>query len=213
MTGGALVLACGVPAARPDWRALPANPGRAELDPLLASAHGRVVVVGADADLAAVVQRLVRAERLAELTVGFVPVRPEDSTVARLWNLPADALDLALSADPVPIPVVRDDSGGVLVGLGRIGPVAGEAYCDDQLALRGRAKAIEVTPDPLGVCARVISGRFGRKPRTYRGRAVQIGCRPATTVTANGVEHPRPVPRWTWYRHTEELRAVLTPVS
>jgi hypothetical protein len=200
------MLACGIADTRPGWRQVPAIPGKADLDPLLADGPDRVVVHGTDADLAAVVLRLLRTDRLADVAVGFVPVQPKGSHVARLWRLPAGAVDFALAAEPVRLPLVRDDAGGVLVGLGRIGPVEGEAYCDDQLALRGRATAIEVTPDRAGVCGRVLTGPF-RRARSYRGRAFQVGCHP-TTVTRDGVEHPRPVPRWTWYRHTEDLRAV-----
>jgi hypothetical protein len=35
------------------------------------------------------------------------------------------------------------------------------------------------------------------------GRAVQVGCRPATLVR-DGVVHPRPVTRWAWYRHVAD---------
>jgi hypothetical protein len=97
----------------------------------------------------------------------------------------------------------------VLVGRGTIGPVDGEAYCDDQLALRGRASRVEVSPDPSGgVAGRVVRRGFPRaRVATYRGRAFQVGCHP-TSVTVDGVAHPRPATRWTWYRHTEPLRAV-----
>lgn len=211
MVGGkGLVVACGVAAARPGWHEVGAAPGKAELDPLFATAPERVVVVGRDAGLAAVVVRLLRTDRLADVAVGFVPTDRKHSVVAGLWRLPDDAEEFALTGEPVERPLVRDDSGGVLVGRGRIGPVHGEAYCDDQLALRGRAAAIEVTPDPAGVCVRVVTGGLLRRARTYRGRAVQVGCHP-TTVSRDGVEHPRPVPRWTWYRHTEDLRAIALP--
>jgi hypothetical protein len=212
VTVGALVLACGSVAARPGWRTVPTRPGKVDLDPLLAHRPDRIVVAGTDADLAAVVLRLLRTERL-DLPVGFVPTDHRTSTVARLWRLPTgpnQAVDLALTGPPTPLPLIRDDGGGVLVGLGRIGPVAGEAYCDDQLALRGRAIRIEVSPDPDGgVLGRVVPGIL-RRPREFRGRAMQIGCQP-TAVDRDGVPHPRPVPRWTWYRHTEDLRAIALP--
>jgi hypothetical protein len=205
---GALVLGCGIAEGRADWRSVPAVPGKSDLDPLLAAEPERVVVVGTDAALAAVVLRLLRTQRLG-VAVGFVPAS-RGSVAARLWGLPGHALELALTGAARPVPLVRDDSGGVLVGRGTIGPVDGEAYCDDQLALRGRARLIEVSPDPDGgVVGRVHSGLL-RRTREYRGRALQVGCQP-TTVSCDGVEQPRPVRRWTWYRHTEDLRAVCLP--
>jgi hypothetical protein len=154
-----------------------------------------------------VVLRLLRTERLA-LPVGFVP--DGRSVVATLWGLPsryADAVEFALTGEPVAVPLVRDDAGGVLVGRGTTGALEGEAYCDDQLALRGRASLIEVFPDPAGVRGTVHSRLLRR--HTYQGRAFQIGCHP-TSVAHDGVPHPREVTRWTWYRHTEDLRAVTT---
>jgi hypothetical protein len=211
---GALVVACGVAAGHPGSHEVPSVPGKSALDPLLATDPDRVVVFGSDASLAAVVLRLLRTERLAGLPVGFVPVAHGDSAVARLWNLPAGrdaAVELAVGGAAHPRPLVRDDSGGVLLGLGTLGPVDGEAYCDDQLALRGRASVIEVTPDPAGVAARVVrAGLLRKRSETFRGRAVQVGCHPTTSVH-DGVTHPRPVTRWTWYRHTEDLRAISLP--
>jgi len=235
---GALVLACGntvrdgaLPALAPhcevsrdagggvrdhlDVLPLPANPGRSDIDPRLAELGGRrLVVVGRDADLAAVVRRLLRTDRLADVIVGFVPVPSGESEVAAIWRLPRDpgrALELAVTGEVEPIPMVRDDSGGVLLGLGSMGPVRGVAYCDDETALRGRASRIEVTPDPqrgAGLIVRVIrTGLLGRRASDLRGRAFQLGCLPVHPVT-DGVARPRAVTRWTWYRHTEDLRAV-----
>ncbi len=204
---GSLVVACGVEAARPDWVSLPARPGKSDLDPLLGDAVSRIVVAGSDASLAAVVLRLLRADRL-DVAVGFVPVG--DSVVAGLWGLPGGgAMELALDGAARSLPLVRDDSGGVLVGRGTMGPVTGEAYCDDQLALRGQARLIEVSPDAGGgVLGRVVRRGFPRaRAAVYRGRAFQVGCHPAGVVV-DGVAHPRPVTRWTWYRHTEDLLAI-----
>ena len=41
------------------------------------------------------------------------------------------------------------------------------------------------------------------------GRAVQVGCLPATVVH-DGVAHPRPVTRWAWYRHVADWLLVRT---
>ncbi|PPK67901.1 hypothetical protein V5P93_007245 [Actinokineospora auranticolor] len=218
----ALVLACGnaTDTGRPatlterdglDWRELPATPGRADVDPLLKAANGaRIVVFGTDADLAAVVLRVMRLELLAEVAVGFVPTDPTASAVPVLWGLPRDRERLAAVAVAGEIdafPLIRDDAGGVLVGLGVIDQPQGVAYCDDTTALRGRARRIEVTPDPdggAGLVVRVVrGGLFGRRVTTVAGRAFQIGC-VRTHLIRDGVV--KDAAKWTWYRHTEDLR-------
>jgi hypothetical protein len=135
------------------------------------------------------------------------------SQVAALWGLPSDsgrAAEVALNGDIDPLPLIRDDVGGVLVGAGVIRSVRGVAYCDDELALRGQAGRIEVTPDPTGGAGLLVevtkTGIFGRRKTNFHGRAFQLGCVP-TTVVRDDVAHDRPVQRWTWYRHTEDLRA------
>lgn len=220
----ALVLACGndrvadgrslftdsdVPV---EVREVPSRPDRAVLDPLLAGAE-RLVVLGTDADLAAVALRLLRKDLLGDVAVGYVPVDP-GSAVRALWDLPADprrAAALALRGEAEPVPLIRDDTGGVLVGLGVLTSVRGVVYCDDEVALRGRAGRIEVTPDPErgdGLVVRVVRvGVLGRRVRTFRGRAVQAGCLPVIP-RSDGVDHPREASRWTWYRHTADLRLV-----
>ncbi|GLY67358.1 hypothetical protein [Amycolatopsis taiwanensis] len=206
-----LVLVCGpVSLASPGpFERVSARPAKAEIDPLLA-AHPDVplVVAGTDADLAAVVVRLLRKGKLASTPVGLVPA--EASEVARLWGLPTDhdrALEVALSADPQPVPVARDDAGGVLVGKGTFGALKGMAYCDDTLALRGPARSIEVWPDrELGLAVQVRTGRF-KRGETLTTRAFQLACEPARP-TRDGVPYPRTVERWTWYRHTEDLQLI-----
>jgi hypothetical protein len=225
---GAMVLACGrggglasAPAVteRSGVRAvvLPARPGRDDVDPLLTGVgpdaeHDRLVVLGDDADLAAVVLRLLRAERL-DVPVGFVPLA-EESDVAITWGLSADrgrALDIALGGEPDRVPLVRDDNGGVLVGLGRIGPLRGVAYCDDTQVLRGPAKSVRVVPhaaDGGGIEVTVAHrGLFNRKSQTTHGRAFELGSL-ATKVVRDGVPHDRPIRKWHWYRHTEDLRLI-----
>ncbi|PXY31480.1 hypothetical protein [Prauserella muralis] len=207
------VLVCGRPGESPQVpegvavHALPARPGRSDIDSLLTDA---LVVVGSDADLAAVALRLLRRERLDATTVGYVPV-DRDSAVARLWGLPAnprDALALALSGEARPVPLVRDDAGGVLVGHGVIRQPRGVAYCDDTLALRGEAASITVRPGPAGLVATITRGRLLRRRTVFEGRAFQLGTAPVRPVS-DGVPYPRPLERWTWYRHTHDLRLVL----
>ncbi|GAB3586031.1 hypothetical protein GCM10027445_64310 [Amycolatopsis endophytica] len=190
-------------------REVPARPGRGDVDPLLGATSGvPLIVVGSDADLAAVVVRIMRKNRLGDTPVGYVPVDPA-SPVARLWGLPASAAEaLALARDGAngPRVLVRDDSGGVLMGEATIGPVTGEAYCDDVVALRGSARSVVVRPGPEGVRAEVTRGLL-RRTSSVSGRAFQLGCNPAELVS-DGVAHPRPVTRCTWYRHTEDLMAI-----
>jgi hypothetical protein len=215
---GVLILGCGTAVTSGDWRKLasasgsraheiPATPSKNDVDPLLkADDLDRVVVHGTDADLASVVLRLMRTERVEELMVGFVPLDRKQSQVAQVWGLPIDGVDLALTGSERALPLVKDDNGGVLMGLGVVAPATGTVYCDDQVALRGDASRIEVTPGPSGVSVKVVRGRL-RRPTTFEGRAVQFGV-DGTRPVLDGVEYPRPVTRWTWYRHTEDLRAI-----
>ncbi len=195
---------------------LPARPGRDDVDPVIAE-HGprRIAVAGTDADLAAVLLRLLRTERL-DIEVAYLGAGASPAT--RAWGLPTGraAVDLATSGTAGPVPLVRDDGGGVLVGRGEVRDLTGECYCDEVLVLRGAARRLVVVPGPGGIAVR--AGWSGRAPdglvrpvppkaRTGRGsslgRAVQVGGRPFT-VTTDGVEHPRPLPRRTWYRHTAD---------
>jgi len=196
--------------------ALPERPGKEDLAEAMADLEpgdptNRLVVAGTDADLNAVVLRLLRTERLADVAVAYVPTDPR-SAVAAVWSLPPDAAraaDLALRGEADPVPLVRDDSGGVLLGRGELAPMRGVVWCDDQLVLRGQASRLEVTPSsPDGVAARAARiGVLGLRSSVAVGRAVQVGCLSAR-VTCDGVPHDRPVNRWTWYRHTEPLRLV-----
>ncbi|MBB4969492.1 hypothetical protein F4559_006851 [Saccharothrix violaceirubra] len=193
-------------------REVPSRPGKADVDSILSDLGDlRLVVAGTDADLNAVVLRLLRTELLGEVPVGYVPLE-EDSAVADLWGLPTDpgrALDLALAGEPDPVPLVRDDVGGVLVGRGVLGPVRGVGYADDTVVLRGQASRLEVRPDrELGLVVSVIHKRlFGNRVRETAGRAFQLGCLPLHVVS-DGITHPRALNKWTWYRHTEDLRLV-----
>ncbi len=200
----------GVPAL-----AVPARPGRGDLDPVLAGGARRVIVHGTDADLAAVLLRLLRSDRL-DVEIAYVPAAR--SAVAAAHGLPAGraARDLALAGRAAPVPLVRDDTGGVLAGRGEIRGLYGECYCDDTLVLRGTTPRLVVAAGPAGIAVR--AGRGGRLPdgttrpvpptaRAGRGsalgRAVQIGGAPFTSV-ADGIAHPRPLERRTWYRHTTD---------
>jgi len=191
---------------------VPSRPDKAAVDPLLARLDGqRLVVMGSDADLAAVVLRLLRTERVADVAIGYVPVSPH-SAAAAAWDLPVEpgrALDTALGGEPDRVPLIRDDNGGVLVGRGEFGALRGVGYCDDDRVLRGLARRVRVTPGHgRGLVVEVThGGLFRRNTHTTFGRAFQLGCLPSSVVR-DGVPHERAVTRWTWYRHTEDLRLV-----
>lgn len=168
-------------------------PGKAQVDPLLDTAE-RLVVLGTDADLAAVVLRLLRTERLETVSVGFVPAREYSAAV----------LAEVSAAQATPVPLVRDDVGGVLVSRGTVDVAEATVYCDSETVLRGAGR-LEVRPGGDGVLVRVR--RRLRRAVESTGRAVQIGSAPTVPV-CDGVPHPRPVRRWTWYRHTSDLLLV-----
>jgi len=187
------------------------RPGK-EIDALLV---GRVVVLGDDADLAAVALRLLRRESLGAVEVAYATRTA--TPVTRLWSLPVGqaAVTAAAVAPATAVPLVRDDVGGVLVGLGTLSPVMGTVYVDEHLVLSGPADGLEVRPDPvrgLSVTVnfppRALGLRRGRTTTTA-GRAVQTGthARP-TTVTSDGVEYRRPMDTWIFYKHTEPLLLV-----
>jgi hypothetical protein len=150
--------------------------------------HRRVVVVGSDADLAAVLTRLLRAERL-DVEVGHV---------RRPW-----AARRARTGEAQRVPLIRDETGTVIVGSAewRGDPLQGEAVVDDDVLFDGEVAGVRIEPTPTmpGLRAAVL-GR-GRR-RWVSGRAAQLGT-DAGLLVRDGAPAPRPVRRSTFYRHTE----------
>lgn len=120
----------------------------------------RLIVIGSDAALAAVVTRLMRIDALW-ITVGYVPVDAA-SLIARNWGVDAGhlplaaAFDLALTATPRPTALIRDDSGIVAVGCTEIfhagGTLVGEVIVDsDTLFFNEDATSWNGRPGPYGV--------------------------------------------------------------
>lgn len=187
------------------------RPGK-EIDPLLI---GRLLVVGNDADLAAVVKRLQRRELLGQVQVSYAAVG--DSQVARVWSLPRDPagqVRLARFGEVDVVPMLRDDNGGVLVGEATIGPVTGTVYVDEYRVVGNAARGLIVQPGTdRGLEVTVIPRRilgFGRRPQTHQGRAVEVSTLPGNPagVVADGVRRDKDVERWTYYKHTVPLRLV-----
>ena len=160
------------------------------LDQVLPGA-GRVAVVGSDADLAAVLTRLMRVDRLDVEVAhvrGFRSARRAGTAAARR------------------VPLIRDDTGTVLVGAALWLPpdgstaISGEAVADDTVLFDGTATGVRIEPTAAmpGLRAAVLGGW----PRKWHGaRAVQLGTTGAQ-VMRDGVPGRREIRRSTFYRHT-----------
>lgn len=155
---------------------------------------GRLVVLGGEADLAAVLTRLMRTDRL-DLEVAPVPEGP-------LSGLHAGR---ALRGAARRVPLIRDDTGTALVGAALWLPpdgaeaVHGEAVVDDAVLFDGDVAGVRIEPTPTmpGLRARVLGGRR----RWVAGRAAQLGTTGARVVR-DGAPGRREVKRSTFYRHT-----------
>jgi hypothetical protein len=168
----------------------------------------RVVVVGADADLASVLTQLMRAEQLG-VEVAYVPAGRTAAT--RAYRLPSGrrAARRALRGSAQRLPLIRDDTGSVIVGSvvwrpADDGPLHGEAVVDDALLFDGEVAEALVEPTAAlpGLRARVAGTR-----RWLIGRAAQLGC-VGVVVVRDGVAAERAARRSTIYRNTEGWLAV-----
>jgi hypothetical protein len=185
-------------------RGLPmADPG--DIDTTLAGAR-RVVVVGADADLASVLTRLLRAE-LLNVEVAYVPRRRTPAT--RAYHLPAGrrAAGRARRGAARRVPLIRDETGSAIVGAAEWRPAGdapllhGEAVVDDDVLFDGDVAGVRIEPTGAlpGLRARVTGGR---SRRWLTGRAAQLGGIDISVVR-DGVVAPHTARRSTIYRNTE----------
>jgi hypothetical protein len=163
-------------------------------------AANRVVVLGTHADLATVLTRLLRTDRL-QVEVGFAGHR---------WTARR-----ARSGTARRVPLIRDETGTVLIGAAlwlpsdeRARTITGEAVVDDTSLFNGEVTGVRIEPlDALpGLRASALSTRM-RPRRWVTGRAAQLGTTGALVVR-DGVAAPRPVRRSTFYRHTTGWLAV-----
>lgn len=187
---------------------VPARPGAEHVDLLLEQAR-RLVVLGDDADVAAVLLRLLRTERL-DVEVAVVAARA--SPLTRTWSLPVGrpAARAALRQTARATPLLRTTQGGVIAGEATVrgvggAPLHGQAYADDALLFSGDVPAVQVRVGVEGVRARV-RGRVRRGP-WVDARALQLGSTGADVVT-DGVPQGDRAPRWSFYRHTVDWRIV-----
>jgi hypothetical protein len=113
----------------------------------------------------------------------------------------------ALEGKAAPTPLIRDDTGQVLVGraadTGAGGAkLTGEAYIDDVRLFTGKVAALHISPTLELPGLRAAAQRGLRKRRWITGRAVQLGT-PGALVTRDGIASGRTVPRASFYRHHE----------
>ncbi len=160
----------------------------------------RVVVLGTHADLATVLTRLLRTDRL-DVEVGFA---------ARRWTARRARTGTARR-----VPLIRDETGTVIAQAAYWLPsaetartIAGEAVVDDTVLFDGEATGVCIEPIPQlpGLRASELTTRM-RPRRWVTGRAAQLGTTGALVVR-DGVAGPRPLRRSTFYRHTQGWLAV-----
>jgi hypothetical protein len=164
--------------------------GPADIDDAIGRC-GRLIVVGSDADVAAVLARLLRTDRL-DVEVGhgngwWAARRARRGTGRR-------------------VPLIRDETGHVIVGSaewrGEDGaPLHGEAVVDDTQLFDGEVAGVRVEPTQAVPGLRACVIRPGRR-RWVAGRAAQLGTTGATVVR-DGSGASKIVRRSTFYRHTQ----------
>jgi hypothetical protein len=155
----------------------------------------RLIVVGSDVDLAAVLTQLMRTERLDV----------EVAHVRRWWRARR-----ALRGAATRVPLIRDETGQVIVRAAFWLPdseepgarIHGEGIVDDTMLFDGEITGVRIEPTHAmpGLRASALTPRM-RPQRWVAGRAAQLGTTGALVVR-DGVAGPRPVKRSTIYRHT-----------
>lgn len=119
-----------------------AHLGAPKLAPQQPAERLRVIVIGDDAALSAVLTRMMRADYLwAE--VGYVPTQTT-SVAATNWAIPTDpaaALEVAVAGPVRPVPLIRTDSGLAVAGSAIISnwdnaEFTGEIIVDDAILVR-----------------------------------------------------------------------------
>lgn len=187
-----------------------AIPEASDLDEMLpvmaADSLPRLIVLGEDAGLASVLTHLLRTERL-NVEIGYVPVDRTYGSRAYQTGTGNAAAKRALEGKAQETPLIRDDTGKVLIGratlVGARGEkLEGEAYVDDTRLFTGKVAALHVSPmlEMPGLHATVQRGL--RKRRWIEGRAMQLGTRGAMVIR-DEVSSDKIVPRSTFYRHHE----------
>ena len=160
----------------------------------------RVIVVGGHADLSATLARLLRDDRL-DVEVGFVPP---------LSGGGIGAARRARNGVAQRVPLIRDETGAVIVRSARWLPtggdaITGEAVVDDTVLFDGESTGVVIEPLPgmPGLRARALGrGRSGPGRGWVAGRAAQLGST-GVLVERDGVAAARPARRSAFYRHIQ----------
>lgn len=161
----------------------------------------RLIVLGTHGDLAMVLSRLLRVDRL-DVEVALVR--------HRLWAR------RARTAAARRVPLIRDETGAVLTRAalwlppdGTARTVTGEAVVDDTVLFDGAVAGVRIEPtsELPGLRARVLGSRLGPR-RWVTGRAAQLGTT-GTLVVRDGVAAARPARRSTFYRNTQGWLSVF----
>lgn len=188
----------------------------------------RIIVIGSDAALSAVLTRLMRADQLWP-QIGFVPVLDDAfpagaSSAAQNWSIPTEpaaALKLALTGEVKPVPLIRNDAGQVVAGSASISqwdasPMTGEIIVDDATLVQQDARAATKASDGSGE-------KSPRQPLDYGARLVPMLDAPgiATVRAISPVETPpteaqnseAQQPRRGWLGRWRKNKASTPPVG
>ncbi|BBZ57478.1 peptidase M50 [Mycolicibacterium phocaicum] len=185
------------PRALADLTALQVPPDGA---PTIPDGTVRIIVVGDHADLSATLARLLRDDRL-DVEVGFVPP---------LTRGGLGAARRARDGVAQRVPLIRDETGAVIVRSARWLPsggdaITGEAVVDDTVLFDGQSAGVVIEPlaGMPGLRARALgAGRSGPGRGWVAGRAAQLGST-GVLVERDGVAAARPTRRSAFYRHIQ----------
>lgn len=175
----------------------------------------RLIVVGNDAALSAVITRLMRADSLW-MQIAFAPTG--ESIAAQNWQL-TGTIDEAICEEVHPVPLIRDDAGVAVAGSATVtewdnNTITGEIIVDDHVLLapdKALGARLVPTTDAPGLAAVRIERRLWRtrlnETSLSTGRALQVGGL-NLRITVDGISRRRPVDKATFYRHLRDLQIV-----
>lgn len=191
-----------------DLVAVSAVPTREELLEKLprGGVDARVVVIGDDAALAAVLTHLLRHERL-DVELAYVPASRTPACKVYHLDHGSKAAKHALDGKALATPLIRDDLGVALVGVATLtgpdgGKLTGETYVNDHQLFNGVGPGVEIRP--LAKAPGLQAARLGGFRRKWvSGRAAQSGAVSAMLVR-DGILERKQLKRSTFYRDAND---------